>query len=144
PYQNGFLFIERDILYGDYSLKLKGWNIEQRQVLHDAQNNANKTSSTQYDLKFNGINYPINLHSINLTNPDKLKIQVLESSSNKIKLLSPEIPIKDGEINPSIVYAINTFTDGNSHNSEISFGYDEAMFPEINNFDPTKLIVNLY
>lgn len=144
PYQNGFVFIERDNQYGAYSLKLKGWNIEQRQVIHDSQNKSKNSSSNQYELKFNKNNYSINLHSINFTNPDKLKIQLLDSSSNKIQLLSPEIPIKNGEINASLMYAINTFKDANSHSSEISFGYDETMFPEINNFDPAKLIVNSY
>lgn len=136
PYQNGFVFIS--------GKKLLGWNIEKRQAIYDpnsAKTNLDSQINTNYELFFNSKKYEISFNDVLFTNADKLKIQLLDDNSLQKQFIIKNFTQKDGELNANVFYSINTFSDGNSHTSNISFTYNEAMFASINNFDASKLKV---
>lgn len=136
PYQNGFVFIS--------GKKLMGWNIEARQAIYEpnsSKTNSKTQNNINYQLSYNSKNYDISLNSVSFTTADKLKIQLLEDNSSQKQFVIKNFTQKEGELNASIFYAINTFSDGNSHTSNISFTYNKAMFASITNFDASKLKV---
>jgi hypothetical protein len=147
PYQNGFVFIQQESNIAPYGRKLMGWNIEQRQLIHDT-GNSNKSSKTKaavnYSLNYDSINYNVSIDNLTIPITDKIKIQLLDKQSSQKEFITGDFPQNAGEINADIFYALNTFTDGNNHISEIGFGYDEAMFPNISNFNPQNLKLYLF
>ena len=142
PYQNGFIFTQQESTISPYGRKLMGWNIEQRQLIHEPNNtskSAKKLVTANYSLSYNNVNYNVLIDNVTMLTPDKIKIQFLDDTSSQKEFIIGNFPENTNEINSKYFYAVNTFTDGNNHISEISFGYNEAMFPEITNFDPFNL-----
>lgn len=145
PYQDGFIWHADNFWDANLPERLYGWNIEQRQIIINPNNVTKSNSKNQLaNLIYKGETYPVDVVNYNPNVTDNLKIQILDETSNQQKFSITAPSPSNNQLFSNIFYAMNTFTDGNSHTSEISLGYHANMFPTIPNFNPANITCAIF
>lgn len=127
PYNNGFVFRSKPSNSSKESLYT--WNVESRSKILDNGNAKTSKLGSNATFKYDETTYSITSNTTTFNENDQLKVQILDTLSTQFKEVVKNFPASTEKNRISnLFYSLNTLKTGNTHQSNLTLTYNDAMF----------------